>query len=139
MSLRAMSYAIQQQNIIASWRGDTPTSGVQITAEYCAEEYMGLPRLQYGEDETNELNLTQLATDYDNALVYIAAKEAEKATVAADREAVLADSILRALMNASPTQIETYITNNVTDLVSARRVLIKLAQAISAVAREQFM
>lgn len=40
------------------------------------------------------------------------------------------------LRNASPQQIETYITNNVTNLAQARTVLIALAKVLAVVVKE---
>lgn len=138
MSLRAIHYALKQQNILASWRGDTPATGAELTAEYCAEDYMGLPRLQYGEGETNQLDLVKLAADYDAALVYISNKETAKVARDNDKQTILTDNTVKQLIDASPQQIETWITNNVTDLASARAVLIRLAKAVSLIARENF-
>lgn len=40
-------------------------------------------------------------------------------------------AIVTAIKNATPAQIKTYITNNVTDLASARQMLIKLALLVA--------
>lgn len=40
------------------------------------------------------------------------------------------------LRNATPQQIETYITNNVTNLAQARTVLIGLAKVLAIVVKE---
>lgn len=133
-----IEYAIRQQGIEAAWRGPEPENGAQITPAYCAELVDDLPRIVYAEGETGTLNITQLAADYDTALAYLSNRLAEKAQREADAAATKANNQIRALLNASPDQIETWITNNVTDLQSARAVLIRLAQALSAIAREQF-
>lgn len=138
MSMRAMIYAIGQQAIDASWRGPTPGSGAQITPAYCAELVNGLPRLQYGEGEPNQLNIPQLAADYDTALAYIAGMVADEQQRKDESSAIKADPALRQLINASPAQIDAYITSHVTDLQSARAVLAMLAKAVSVIARNQF-
>lgn len=47
-----------------------------------------------------------------------------------DAEALDADTRWQAVLDATPEQIETWLTNNVTDLASARRVLKFLIVAI---------
>jgi DNA-binding CsgD family transcriptional regulator len=55
-------------------------------------------------------------------------------------QALLADAdradMVDKLKNASPAQIKTYITNNVTNLTQARDMLIKLALAIALIVRQ---
>jgi len=46
------------------------------------------------------------------------------------------DAVLRALINASPEQIDAYLTANVTTLVQARAVLRALALAVRALAAD---
>lgn len=56
----------------------------------------------------------------------------EAALVAdADRQVLVA-----AIQDATPAQIKTFITNNVTDLASARLMLIKLALLVAKVIRD---
>ena len=45
------------------------------------------------------------------------------------------DPLIQQLRNANPTQITNFITTNVTDLASARQVMIKLAIAIAFILR----
>jgi hypothetical protein len=52
-----------------------------------------------------------------------------------DSDAERRDFIMQ-IMNATPEQIKTYITNNVTDLPSARAMLIKLALLVAKVIRD---
>lgn len=51
------------------------------------------------------------------------------------RRFVNRNSQIKALLLAEPAQIETYINNNVTNLQSAKEVLIILAQTVSALSR----
>lgn len=55
--------------------------------------------------------------------------------IAADTATLKADNALRALMKASPAQIDTWVTNNVTDLAGARVAIKMLAKAVSVLAR----
>lgn len=44
---------------------------------------------------------------------------------------------IRALLTKSPTEIETWMLANVTDLVTARDVLINLAMVVSILAKRE--
>ena len=52
--------------------------------------------------------------------------------------AVKTDPAVRQLVKASPEGIENYINQNVTDLASAKSVLVKLAKAVSVLAQREF-
>lgn len=54
-----------------------------------------------------------------------------------DREAAKLDAGIQALINARPAAIENYINNNVTDLATAKDVLIILAKMVSVLARRE--
>jgi len=72
----------------------------------------------------------------------VAAREqaiADRLQRESDAALIKQNADVRALINASPAQIETWITNNVTDLPAARTVLIRLTQAVSAIGREAFV
>lgn len=66
------------------------------------------------------------------------AKLQEVADEAADEVAIKGDATVRNLITARPAQIEAYITNNVTDLASARDVLTILAKAVSVLGKQVF-
>ena len=61
-------------------------------------------------------------------------KDDERETEAAQ---VKADATVKALINASPRQIENYVAKNVADL-GTRDVLTRLVKAVSAIGRSQF-
>jgi len=66
---------------------------------------------------------------------------AEELAVVADMQDELAVknlTVLRNFMQAGPTGIETYIANNVTNLVEAKQVLTMLAKIVWVVARNNF-
>lgn len=129
--------ALKQQADECAWRGPEPDSGAEITQQYLDELVEGLPRLRAPEGVT--IDVAQLAADFDTAKALLAARAAAKAQREADAATTKANNQIRALINADRDQIEAWITNNVTDLASARQVLIRLAQALSAVARESFV
>ena len=76
---------------------------------------------------------------YDAWVAARAAAEAAKVQRETDAAAIKQDNAVKQLINASPDQIETWITNNVTNLAEAKAVLIRLTKALSAVAREAFV
>lgn len=55
----------------------------------------------------------------------------------ADHNSITTDLNIRALLKARPVQIENWIMNNVTDLASARQVLIRLAKFLSLHAKRE--
>jgi hypothetical protein len=55
-----------------------------------------------------------------------------------DAVEVKGDTQVKALILATPLQIENYINNNVTDLSSANAVIAILAKAISALGKTEF-
>ncbi|PHS71936.1 MAG: hypothetical protein COB22_05835 [Cycloclasticus sp.] len=55
-----------------------------------------------------------------------------------DKEAIKADNAVKALILATPIKIENYISKNVTDLASAKDLLITLAKAVSAIGKREF-
>ena len=63
-----------------------------------------------------------------------AAEEAEEVTAGQ----VKATAVLKNFINAGPDGIQTYINTNVTDLASAKQVLIILAKIVWVVARNSF-
>jgi hypothetical protein len=56
--------------------------------------------------------------------------------VEADVEQIKVQPALKALLDATPNQIENYIDNNVTDLASAKQVLKILAKGVSMLGRK---
>lgn len=136
MSTQAIHAALQKQGLSGNWRGPAPAAGAEINQTYLDELVGDLPRLTvFG----GTLDVAQLAADFDTAKALLAARAAAKAQREADAATTKANNQIRALINADRDQIEAWITNNVTDLASARQVLIRLAQALSAVARESFV
>lgn len=55
-----------------------------------------------------------------------------------DEAAIKTDPTVKALILSRPTQIETYIENNVNNLAQAKSVLTILAKAISAIGKRKF-
>lgn len=71
--------------------------------------------------------------DYTQAeLDAMAASEAESTA----RESVIADNQVRALLKATPAQIDAYVDANVTSLASAKVALATLARAVSILAQD---
>jgi len=83
--------------------------------------------------------VTNFQPVYDAWVAARAAAEAAKVQRETDAAAIKQDNAVKQLINASPDQIETWITNNVTNLAEAKAVLIRLTKALSAVAREAFV
>lgn len=134
----AMQQAINAQGIEAGWRGPEPASGAEITQGYLDEIIDGYPRLNYAIDETDTVNVLQLAADFDTFLAEENAAAAVEADDEIDAATIKADANVKALILARPAGIETYIDNNVTDLASAKETLKILAKAISAIGKRQF-
>ncbi len=57
----------------------------------------------------------------------------------AEAAQIKADNQVRQIINASPTQIDNWIDNNVTNLAEAKELFKRLAKAISAIGREAFV
>lgn len=55
-----------------------------------------------------------------------------------DTVEIKTDNRVKALILATPLQIENYVTNNVTNLASAKTVITILAKAISALGKREF-
>ena len=71
-------------------------------------------------------------------IVALTAGELEVLSDRADTEAIKLDPLVKALITATPTGIENYISTNVTDLATAKDVLTILAKAISALGKREF-
>lgn len=67
-----------------------------------------------------------------------ASRRQRQAQRKADRDAIMADDQVANLIKASPQQIEARINSGVTDLASAKQIMIRLAKAISVIGREAF-
>jgi hypothetical protein len=66
--------------------------------------------------------------------------DAKVAQQSADSEAKMeakADAVINYLVTHTPAEINNYIQANVTDLASAKKVLAKLAVAVSVIARNE--
>lgn len=71
-------------------------------------------------------------------IVPLSAAELEAVQDETDATTIRADATVRALITGTPAQIENYINTNVTNLATAKEVLIILAKAISAIGKQQF-
>ena len=67
----------------------------------------------------------------------IASRQALEKTKAERRE-VKQDTFVNNFISMSPTEVNTYVNNNVTDLASAKSVINKLALMVLLLAREEF-
>lgn len=120
--------------------GTTRTDLAQITPEQLAEAGITLvndPPVpgafeDLGWDGTNwtVTPWTQERIDAYNQQI------ADEAARQAEEEAVVTDPQVRALLRASPQQIENYIDNNVTNLATAKVIMTATAKAVSILARE---
>lgn len=66
------------------------------------------------------------------------AEIAQAAEDESDRQGIIGDNAIRALITARPVQINNYIDNNVNNLEQAKTVLKILAKAVSMVVKKQF-
>jgi len=78
---------------------------------------------------TPDPEFTQQELDDQAALVTLDSE------ISADLAAAKLDSAILALINARPSEIESHINTNVTDLASAKNVLTILAKMVSVLAR----
>jgi hypothetical protein len=62
---------------------------------------------------------------------------AQQAGDADAKQKAKADQVIQYLANHTPAEINNYIQANVTDLASAKKVLAKLAVAVSVIARNE--
>lgn len=89
--------------------------------------------------EIDPVLVSDVWTQQWSARAYTPEEQAE-ADAAAQEEAaesaVKADNAVRALLKATPDQIDSYIDTNVTDLASAKQVIATLAKAVSVLAQE---
>lgn len=83
----------------------------------------------YTVEEEAQADLDKAADDA--AQIPIVAATQRKATFKSDANY---QTMLAQLKQATPAQVQTYITNNVTDLASARAMLVKFALVLALVA-----
>lgn len=114
-----MSYKIvRRAGVVVAWGPDT--------AHY-------QPALQAGDVLTIE---AELPADVLTAQTAAVTQQAADDT---DRGAVRADAQVRALMAMTPSQIDTWMTANVTTLAQARTVLTRLAQIVAVLLRRELL
>lgn len=68
-----------------------------------------------------------------------AAAEAELARLETEKAQVKGDAPIKALVNMTPEEIETWFATNVTDLSSARDAMIKMTKVLAVLARREFL
>ena len=71
-------------------------------------------------------------------IVLLTTTEVESIEDAEDSLVIRGDATVKSLILARPAGIESYINTNVTDLATAKEVLIVLAKAVSALGKQAF-
>ena len=79
----------------------------------------------------------QIWTEVPASAEEIAQRQAQEKTDV-ERQEVKQDNFVNNFISMSPTQVSTYVDNNVTDLASAKNVINKLALMVLLLARAEF-
>ena len=79
----------------------------------------------------------QIWTEVPASAEEIAGRQAQEKTDV-ERQEVKQDNFVNNFISMSPTQVNTYVDNNVTDLNSAKNVINKLALMVLLLARAEF-